>query len=42
MCALSSCVPPLQKGTLFEGEDMGLLEVFYCAEGESDFTASSS
>lgn len=41
MRALSGSSPPLRRGTLFEGEDMGLLElVNFMGEG-SDLSASS-
>lgn len=42
MRALSSSSPPLQRGTLFEGEDMELLELVNFVGGGSDLSASSS
>lgn len=42
MCPLSSSSPPLQRGTLFEGEAMGLLELVNFLGGGSDLIASSS
>lgn len=42
MHALSSSSTPLQRGTLFEGEDMGLLELVNFMGGGTDLIASSS